>query len=168
MEQWMLLVPLGIIMSLVIVIVRMYRAKGNDKHRYRISVKALVLNKTRDKFLVVLEESGKWDLLGGGLKHGETEEECLRREIKEEMGVDVVSVKAHPCYFLTGQYINRPRRGQWYANVVYEVELASLDFKRSNECEDLLFISIEDLPRLVTFDAVEKLAYKFKKENHAA
>ena len=46
---------------------------------YRISVKALVLNETRDKFLVVLEESGRWDLAGGGIDPGEGPQACLQR-----------------------------------------------------------------------------------------
>ena len=34
---------------------------------YRISVKALVLNEARDRFLITQEEDGRWELPGGGL-----------------------------------------------------------------------------------------------------
>jgi 8-oxo-dGTP diphosphatase len=34
---------------------------------YRISVKALILDETRTKFLVVQELDGRWELPGGGL-----------------------------------------------------------------------------------------------------
>ncbi len=34
---------------------------------YRVSVKALILNENRDKFLIIQENNGWWDLPGGGL-----------------------------------------------------------------------------------------------------
>lgn len=34
---------------------------------YRVSVKALILNETRDKFLLCKQGNGVWDLPGGGL-----------------------------------------------------------------------------------------------------
>ncbi len=54
---------------------------------YRISVKGLLLDETRTRFLLVQEDNGKWELPGGGLDHGETPHDCLRREIREEMGL---------------------------------------------------------------------------------
>ncbi|MES2749712.1 MAG: NUDIX domain-containing protein [Patescibacteria group bacterium] len=36
------------------------------------------------------DEHGRWDFGGGGLKFGENIEDCLRREIKEEYGADVL------------------------------------------------------------------------------
>lgn len=35
---------------------------------YRISIKALILNEARDKFLICQEDNGKWELPGGGLE----------------------------------------------------------------------------------------------------
>ncbi len=135
---------------------------------YRISVKGLVLNGTRDKFLVVLEESGRWDLFGGGQEFGESAEECLRRESKEEMGLEIVSMSPTPCYYFTGQFQNEKRKGQWYANVVYEVALESLNFRASDECGATQFVSPEEALNLHAFTSVYELARQFRKENHAA
>ncbi len=34
------------------------------------------------------DEQGRWDFGGGGLKFGETLEECLKREVREEYGTE--------------------------------------------------------------------------------
>lgn len=39
------------------------------------------------------DEQGKWDTGGGALEFGESFEDCLRREVKEEFCVDVEDVK---------------------------------------------------------------------------
>ncbi len=68
---------------------------------YRVSVKALILNKTKDSFLVVQEADGKWELPGGGLEWSESVTEGLAREIMEEMGLHTTYIADHPSYFFT-------------------------------------------------------------------
>ncbi|HLI59177.1 MAG TPA: NUDIX hydrolase [Solirubrobacteraceae bacterium] len=58
---------------------------------YRVSVKALVFD-AEDRLLVVQEPAGHWELPGGGWEHGETLEECLARELREELGARLASV----------------------------------------------------------------------------
>ena len=131
---------------------------------YRISVKALILDATREKFLVVLEESGKWDFPGDGLEYEESVEQCLKREIREEMGLEVVKVQPRPSYFLRGQFENGSRRGQRYANIFYEVEVEHLNFTPSCECGEILFVSAEEAKNLNAFDSVYELAKLFQPE----
>jgi len=68
---------------------------------YRVSVKALVLNETRDKFLICQEENGMWDLPGGGLDWETKPQDDLAREIHEEMGLNIIKVAERPSYFTT-------------------------------------------------------------------
>lgn len=130
---------------------------------YRVSVKALVLNEAKDKFLICKEEEGTWELPGGGLDWGSTPQEDLPREIDEEMGVGVRKIAEHPSYFITAQTRNHKT---WIVNVLYETELLSLDFRASDECVEIRFVNKEDIEELNVFPTITKLAEMFKPELH--
>ena len=75
---------------------------------YRVSIKALILNETRDKFLIARESIGFWGLPGGGLEWGASPQSDLAREIAEEMGLQVVTVATYPSYFVTERQVKNP------------------------------------------------------------
>jgi len=54
---------------------------------YRVSVKALIRNDDGE-VLVVKEHQDKWELPGGGLDHGESIHDGLKRELLEELGIE--------------------------------------------------------------------------------
>ncbi|MEZ4103939.1 MAG: NUDIX domain-containing protein [Candidatus Paceibacterota bacterium] len=131
---------------------------------YRISVKALVLNETRDKFLIAKEENGRWELLGGGLDWGVAPQEDLKREIKEETNLKTTWIAETPTYFLTDQ---RDTDGLMIANVLYETELENLDFIPSDECVELKFVNFEDCKNLNVFPNVLQFAKMFDPKKHS-
>jgi len=79
---------------------------------YRVSTKALVLDETRTKFLIMREDNGSWDFPGGWLDFGETIKESITREIKEEMWLDVVNITTEPSYFVVSF---NPEKDVWLA-----------------------------------------------------
>lgn len=130
---------------------------------YRVSAKALVLNESRDKFLVLKEESGKWSLPGGGIDWGESAHEALAREIDEEMGVKVVTMADRPAYFLTC----KNKGDMWLVNVVYETVLDSLEFTPSDECIETRFVNVKELRRLEkTCTSTTEFGNHFDPNNH--
>ena len=107
---------------------------------YRVSVKALIRDKT-NRFLLVREDNGFWELPGGGLDFGESPAEGIKREIWEEMKLKTTFISPQPCYFFT----IKNHKDVFIANVIYEVGLASFDFQVTKECEEIRFFSPEEV-----------------------
>lgn len=130
---------------------------------YRLSVKALILDETRTKFLLTQEDNGKWELPGGGLDWAEKPEEGIKREIKEEMGLDVIYVANQPSYLTTA---TRDSDSQWCANVLFETEVENLQFTPSNECVAIKFVNKKEAEELNLFITVKKFLEIYDPDNH--
>jgi 8-oxo-dGTP diphosphatase len=73
-------------------------------------IAAIILENDKDEFLLYLRDNkpdipfpDHWDLIGGHMEEGETPEEALVREVKEELDIDLkdyVFYKKYEC--LTG------------------------------------------------------------------
>ena len=136
---------------------------------YRVSAKALVLNEGRDKFLIMQESNGQWDLPGGGLDWGTLPQDDVKREIEEEMSLKVSSVSSQSSYFYTNTKPSKsnPERSFWCAYVLYEVELENLDFSPSDECIAIKFVDKTSLPQENVHLQVRNLADVFDPSNHS-
>jgi len=130
---------------------------------YCTSMKALILNEAKDKFLVCKKETGVWVLPGGKLDYGESPQEGLRREIMEEMNIEATHIADNPSYFITGQTL---RTKTWVANVIYETTIEHLDFTPSDECKEIRFINKDSATDLFLFSTIATLLEQFKPENH--
>lgn len=129
---------------------------------YRVSVKGIVIDET-GRFLLAKEADGRWEMLGGGLDHGEDPIAGLRREIYEETGLEVTYISDTPKYFITAKKVAHPG---YTANVIYEVKLKNLDFTASDECQELQFFSVEEAKQVPLFPNVEKLLQVYNPTFH--
>lgn len=125
----------------------------NVQSNFGISVKGVVFDRS-GRFLLAKEHDGKWSLLGGGLNYNEDTVCGLKREVKEEAGLEITSISSAPHYFFTCQKRNKP---DYSAYVVYKIELENLEFTPSDECIELKFFSSEEarqvphLPQVTAF-----------------
>jgi 8-oxo-dGTP diphosphatase len=68
----------------------------NEKNRPVVEVAAGILLDTKDRYLLGQRPAGKpyagyWEVPGGKIEAGETVFEALRRELQEELGIDIQS-----------------------------------------------------------------------------
>src|SRR5204862_320216 len=82
---------------------RMKKAKSPNKLPYRPCVGAMVLNRQGRVFVGkrIDQSLEAWQMPQGGIDAGETPEQALRRELKEEIGTDRVEILREHADWLT-------------------------------------------------------------------
>lgn len=129
---------------------------------YRLSVKALIIDENK-RFLMTKESNGKWDILGGGLDHGENPRLGLKREVVEEAGLDIYDIDERPAYFTSFPH---QRTGTYLANLFYECKIKNLDFTPSRECTKLKFFSRQEALEVDIWDHIKYFIDQYDPEKH--
>ncbi len=103
------------------------------------------------------DEQGRWDFGGGSLKFGESLEDCLRREIKEEYDADVISFE-----YLGFKEMFRVHDGQntHWIRFSYKVLVDPLQVKNNEpeKLEDVSWVRMEALPEPLHSQIIKDIA----------
>lgn len=128
---------------------------------YRVSVKALIHN-DEWKFLLIKENNNLWELPGGWVDYGENIEECLKREIFEEMWLKAIYIEKEPSYFFTSTNL----KGFNIVNALYETQVKNYDFAPSEECVEIWFFTLDEAKKLETYPNIQEFLKHYNPKNH--
>jgi 8-oxo-dGTP pyrophosphatase MutT (NUDIX family) len=109
------------------------------ERRYHVTIKGLVFDE-RGRVMLLREKSGRFDLPGGRLEHGEEFTDCLVRECREEMGVGCRVIDRLPRHAWSAT----DKDGVWRLVLCFAIELESFEFTESEECVGYRFVSQGD------------------------
>jgi len=117
---------------------------------YRVTVKAFITDEN-NKILVVKEKQDFWSLPGGGLDHGESPQDGIKREIQEEIGLEDVTVG--DIAYSTTVYLDQ--RDFWMTWIVYKAKIKSSNFVLGDGVTEAKFIDISEIES--SDDLLEKM-----------
>lgn len=105
----------------------------------------LLLNKRSSQ---CRDEVGRWDCGGGAMKHGETFEEAVRREVKEEYCCDIIKLD-----YVTTNNVIRKQKGiktHWIAILfACQVDLKQVGIGDPEKMEEIGWFALDKIPRPV-------------------
>ncbi len=115
-----------------------------------VGVGALIFN-DQNQFLMMKRgqkaknEVGKWEIPGGSVEFGETFEQALKREIKEETGVDI---KVIELLELCDHFL--PEEHQHWVSPTYicEITEGKPQIMEPEKCDDMGWFTIEEAEKL--------------------
>ena len=106
---------------------------------FRGSLKAVIENH-KGEILCVKEAGSEWTLPGGGLDHGETVEQGLRRELFEEVALDQDESFTLPPVGHDVMWVES--RKAWQLWVIFRVSFDEIPlFSRGVDADDIAFIN---------------------------
>jgi ADP-ribose pyrophosphatase YjhB (NUDIX family) len=103
--------------------------------------------------LIRRSDNGRWDLPAGALELGESVTDCLRREVREETGLEVIAatllaIYSEPRFCFTNAWGGEQQR---LAFVFLATEWSGTLLTATDETTDARFFDLGDLPDLHEF-----------------
>lgn len=115
-------------------------------YNHKVSVAALVTN-DEGKILLVNSPWRGWEYPGGLIEPGETFQQALHREIREEAGVEVE---------ITGFIGICKNVGKDIVNIDFTCRYVSGELTTSEESTEVIWATAEEAMRLITFPLTRK------------
>ena len=124
--------------------------------KFHITVKGIVVLDNKILLLKRVKPStdglGFWELPGGGLEYGETPNQALIRELKEETGLDIVIIK--PAYTFT-----KIREDYQTVGIGFLFISKNDHVRLSDEHTDYCFVTIEKAKELLDKEIYNDIIY---------
>jgi 8-oxo-dGTP diphosphatase len=111
-------------------------------------------------------ESGKWALTGGFMDRDETGIQAAKREVKEELGIEITNLKL--LHIVDNPY-RRNDIDRQNINLVFIGDFAGGEIKTNEEVTEVKWFDLDNLPPIeeIAFDFYDELMFykKYLKEN---
>ncbi len=113
---------------------------GRRDSLIRVTLKAVIVDE--DGRTLVVKENGRdwWDIPGGGIDHGETIKEALRRELREEVSFsgdfEYETLLAEDPHYLESLNLYQMR-------ITFLVEPDSFEFSAGDDGDEIQFINAD-------------------------
>ena len=107
-------------------------------------------------------KKGYWDIAGGFVNVQETIEESLRREIKEELGVDIISSS-----YLTSQFSRYLYKGENLHTLMFAfiVEIPIEKIKAGDDVSEVRFFAPDKIPyEEMAFEGITQILKEYLKK----
>jgi len=109
------------------------------------SVTAIIHDPDKGILFEKRSDNGMWCVPGGSIEFGETLEEALQREIKEETSLTIFNPELFDIY--SNVHITYPNGDEvYYTDVLYVVRDYEGELSPDGESTDLRWFSVENLP----------------------
>lgn len=102
---------------------------------YRVSVKAIIRN-DKNEYLLVREWKNDWSFIGGGIDHGETVHDALKRELYEEALIKAPFQEK----FVEAQTIWLSDSDMWALWLFYEIDIKDFEYGLGDDADEIKFI----------------------------
>lgn len=110
-----------------------------------VAAMGILYNEENGLLLEKRTDTGEWCTPGGALELGETLEEALKREVKEETNLDIVNPKLFEIK--ANVHMVYPNKDEvYYTDIVYEINEFYGDLKPDKESVELAFFPLHNLP----------------------
>lgn len=111
-----------------------------------VAAMGILYNEEKGLLLEKRTDTGEWCTPGGAIELGESLEDALKREIKEETNLDIANPKLFDIK--ANVHMVYPNKDEvYYTDVVYEINEFFGDLKPDKESTELKFFDLDNLPK---------------------
>jgi 8-oxo-dGTP diphosphatase len=119
-----------------------------------VAAGAMIFNEKGELFLAkrsnkTSNQHGCWETPGGGVEFGETLEQAVRREVKEEYGVDIDVIEQFPA----GDEILKKEKQHWVATTfLAKIKSGQTpQIMEPHKCDAIGWFSLDNLPKPLSY-----------------